>query len=374
MRIALVHQQAEGGATVIARSLAERLRQGGVETLYLGPPPGQPGEQLFEQLDHFRPDVVHLHCFFNTYGYAILEPLAQRYPILFTVHDLFPMNQHFTACWSCRRFRFCLPCPQVGPVKGLRIFRQRLAKRRVHRGVQAHLAVPSRWLEERLRATELGRLPVHHVPYGIDLEVFRRREQARERLGLPGDARILLFAGNMYTPEDDRKGLPDVLAVLDGIRQQVPGTLLVVIGQVYGVDPREDMRVFGSLEAERMPDAFSAADVFVNPTRGETGGITNMEAAACGAAVVSTRATAVPEYVAEGRNGLLVPLGDRPALARAVVELLSDAERARAMGAEGVRLAHERFGLDTMTRRYRDIYAQVAARDQAPARPSSAAR
>jgi glycosyltransferase involved in cell wall biosynthesis len=353
MRIAVVNQEAEGGATVIAKSLAALLEQGGDQVLYLGPPWKQTTESLLATLEEFAPDVVHLHCFFNAYPYSALEPLGRRHRVVFTVHDLFPTQQLFTACWTCRRYNWCLPCPEVGWRRKLEVFRGRLSKRRSNERFGARLVVPSRWLEERIARTELGRLPIRHIPYGIDVGAFARREGGRERLGIPPTGRVLLFAGNMYSPQDHRKGLPDLLAAMAEIRAAVPEVRLVVAGQVYEIDVSSDVLVLGSLGLERMPDVFSAADVFVNPTRGETGGITNMEAAACGVPVVSTGVTAVPEYVEHGRTGLLVPIGDRAALVRAMTSILCDPERARSVGREGKRLARECFDVCAMVGRYR---------------------
>lgn len=65
------------------------------------------------------------------------------------------------------------------------------------------------------------------------------------------------------------------------------------------------------------------------------------------------------ETVEHGRNGLLVPLGDVQALADAMVELLTDGERARRMGAEGRRIALERFDEQTVFKKVKAEYARL---------------
>jgi glycosyltransferase involved in cell wall biosynthesis len=77
------------------------------------------------------------------------------------------------------------------------------------------------------------------------------------------------------------------------------------------------------------------ADLFVLPTRDEAFGIAFQEAGAAGLPAIGTRLNAVPEIVRDGETGLLVPPGDRPALAQALDALVASPETCRDMGARG---------------------------------------
>jgi len=115
------------------------------------------------------------------------------------------------------------------------------------------------------------------------------------------------------------------------------------------------------------------ATVFVCPSIYEPMGIVNLEAMACETAVVATATGGIPEVVAEGETGLLVPITqatdgtgtpldpDRfvSDLAAAVNEVLADPARASALGKAGRRRAVEHFSWAAIAERTIDVYRSV---------------
>jgi hypothetical protein len=102
------------------------------------------------------------------------------------------------------------------------------------------------------------------------------------------------------------------------------------------------------------------ATVFACPSIYEPLGIVNLEAMACGTAVVGSRTGGIPEVVAEGETGLLVPPGDPAELARALNALLADPDRAEAMGQAGRKRAVAEFGWAAIAAQTADLYAELA--------------
>jgi len=88
--------------------------------------------------------------------------------------------------------------------------------------------------------------------------------------------------------------------------------------------------------------------------------VTLLEAMASGVPAVTTAVGGNPEIVEEGVTGLLAPRGDDESLARALVEILSDRERAGAMGAAGRARVREHFTFAGMARGYADLYVELA--------------
>lgn len=99
-----------------------------------------------------------------------------------------------------------------------------------------------------------------------------------------------------------------------------------------------------------------SADVFVLPTRGENFPLAILEAMAAALPVVCTRIGGNPELVEEGVTGLLVPVNDVNALARALASLIADSARRAELGRNGARRVSQRFEIDSIARRVLALY------------------
>jgi starch synthase len=118
----------------------------------------------------------------------------------------------------------------------------------------------------------------------------------------------------------------------------------------------------GMLAKPEVIQILSHATVFACPSLYEPLGIVNLEAMACGTAVVGSRTGGIPEVVAEGETGLLVPPGDPVELARALNVLLADPDRAEAMGQAGRKRAVAEFGWATIAAQTAGLYAELTNR------------
>ena len=111
---------------------------------------------------------------------------------------------------------------------------------------------------------------------------------------------------------------------------------------------------------EDVPSLLAEADVVVHAsTLGEPFGQVVIEGMAAGKPVIATDGGALPEIVLPGETGLLVPMGDAPAMAEAMAALLSDPDRAAAMGAAGRQRVRERFTIAHTVRKLESIYEHL---------------
>ena len=117
------------------------------------------------------------------------------------------------------------------------------------------------------------------------------------------------------------------------------------------------MRLLGQVDSVR--DVLWALDVLVVASVSEGSSVSAMEAMALGKPVVGTAVGGVPEVVADGDTGLLVPPGEPEALAEAVGALLADRERAQTMGDRGRQRAATHFDIQLMIERTGAVYADV---------------
>jgi alpha-maltose-1-phosphate synthase len=158
------------------------------------------------------------------------------------------------------------------------------------------------------------------------------------------EAQLVLLAGQADTPEL----LAEVTELVDGLRASRSGVLWI-----------PEM-----LPKREVIQLLSHAAVFAIPSVYEPLGIVNLEAMACGTAVAGSRTGGIPEVVADGETGLLVPPGDAGQLAAALNALLRDPARARAMGQAGRKRAVAEFGWPAIAAQTAALYEELARRVQ----------
>ena len=161
----------------------------------------------------------------------------------------------------------------------------------------------------------------------------------RAASGLIPDAQLVLLAGAADTPEQ----LAEVTELVDGLRANRSGILWI-----------PEM-----LPKPEVIQLLTHATVFACPSIYEPLGIVNLEAMACGTAVVGSRTGGIPEVVAEGETGLLVPVGEPEPLAEALNTLLRDPDRADAMGQAGRKRTISEFGWPAIAAQTADLYAEL---------------
>ena len=137
------------------------------------------------------------------------------------------------------------------------------------------------------------------------------------------------------------------------------GPLMGHFAQLYADLPaheRARIRVLGYVSDALRHDALAAADVYAQPSRTDSFGITYLEAWCYGVPVVGALAGGVPAVIRHGVDGLLVPFGDVHALAGAIDRLLGDRELARAMGSTGAARVQRSMTWDAVYERVRGLY------------------
>jgi glycosyltransferase involved in cell wall biosynthesis len=365
MRIAVLNQREGGGATAQALDLVALARDHGFETSYHPADSDGDPAALEARLAALDPDVVHAHCFYNTWPPETLARLSARWPVAFTLHDVYAVNQWGTECWECRHNSWCLACPALPLPKRLySVYRVRSRRRRERawRNLAAHVIYPTEWMRRRVSRTALARLPGSVVPYGIDTTAFAPDPRARERLGWPRDVPLVLAVGSQYSPDDDRKGFSVLLAAFQRfVRPEVPAARLVIIGRVFDPALREGATVVPKVAPAELSSWYAAADLFTLPSLGDNAPLAILEAMASAVPVVATTVGGIPEEVEDGVTGVLVPPGEPTLLGAALLRLLRDPASRSAFGAAGRARAVARFSRAVAWAAHADLYARLAS-------------
>lgn len=221
------------------------------------------------------------------------------------------------------------------------------------------------------------------IPPGVDLQLFQPqpRQNARERLGLLEDDLAVLFVGRIDpikgidTLVDAaelmiQKGLPDQAPVfviiggdLDASGNPV-GPLARVAADIHDRGLSEHFRLLGPWPQDQLPVAYSAADVVAVPSRYESFGLVAVEALACGAPVVASRAGGLRFTVDEGLSGVLVKPQSPQALADGLTSVLGDDGRRAAMS-RAARPSVERYDWSTIAGDVMHVYRRLASGQRA---------
>lgn len=311
-------------------------------------------------------DLVHSHTWYaNMAGH--LASLLHGIPHVLSAHSLEPLRP-----WKAE---------QLGG--GYRL--SSWVEQTSYEAAAAIIAVSEGMRQDILRCyPNVDPAKVHVVHNGIDVSLWERDEDddAVRALGIDPWRPSVVFVGR----NTRQKGVPYLLRAA----QQLPADVQLVLCLGAADTPElaaETAELIAGLQAERdgvvviermlprreLIQVLSHATAFACPSIYEPLGIVNLEAMACGAAVVASATGGIPEVVAHGETGLLVPLeqvtdGTGTPLdpqkfvndfAAALNEVVSDPAKARAMGEAGRRRAEENFSWDSIAQTTLDVYRSV---------------
>jgi D-inositol-3-phosphate glycosyltransferase len=213
------------------------------------------------------------------------------------------------------------------------------------------------------------------IPPGVDIELFQplNRSGARKSLGFDDDGQVVLFVGRI----DPIKGVDTLLASFAQVAQDHPRAILAIVGgdldehqqptgpldgvrqEAIRIGIADRIRFFGSRPQNQLPLFYSAADVVSVPSRYESFGLVAVEAMACGAPVVASRAGGLIFTIEDGVTGFLAPIDDPESHARAVSSILSDPGLGARMGLNGHLIA-QKFSWHAVASSVIHVYQRLA--------------
>ena len=311
-------------------------------------------------------DVVHSHTWYaNAAGH--IASLLYDIPHVVTAHSLEPLRP-----WKAE---------QLGGGYRLSIWLEKTA----FEGAAKIIAVSEGMSRDILRSyPDLDPARVEVVYNGIDLDSWKPNpdDEIIQALGIDPDRPSVVFVGRitrqkglpyllraaaLLPPEVQLvlcAGAPDTPEILEEVREGVAALQLLRTGVVW-ID-----RLLGQTELRAV---LTSATTFVCPSIYEPLGIVNLEAMACGIAVVGTSTGGIPEVVADGVTGRLVPIEqatdgtgtpldpDRfvADLAATLTEVVSNPKLAKKMGAAGRTRAETMFSWDRIALRTKEIYGSL---------------
>ena len=271
--------------------------------------------RLIGELERISPDIVHLH---NLHSHNVqLEMLLvwlrdKKIKVFWTFHDCWIFTgycPHYDMI-GCDHWKTggCHDCPQRKHYswffdRSRELFEK---KKTLCEGLDLTIITPSEWLAAQVRQSFLKDHPIKVIHNGIDLSVFYPRESDfRKKYGLEDQFIVLGVAFDWGV----RKGLDVFVELAKRLDERFQ---IVLVGTNDKVDrqlPENILSIHRTQDQAELAGIYTAADVFVNPTREEVLGLTNIEANACGTPVITFRTGGSPECIDE-QSGCIVEKDD----------------------------------------------------------------
>jgi glycosyltransferase involved in cell wall biosynthesis len=193
------------------------------------------------------------------------------------------------------------------------------------------------------------RAPTFVVPNCIDLTRFENMPghgHMRRRLGIPEDARVLLFMGRLHSVKRPDLAISTLIAaqsltgevhlIMAGPDETGMNEVLIELATQAGC--ANYLHIVGFLDGDDVLQAFTDSDILIMPSESENFGMSAVEAMASGVPVLVSDGVPVGHWAEEVGAGRVIPC-NAEAFAEATVQLLSDAEHLKIMGLKGKKLA-----------------------------------
>ena len=296
-----------------------------------------------------RPDVVHVHTY-GTDQVAVAQRFGRK------TGTPFVLTAHFHPIWSI----------EGGWIRHrLRAFYDRRSAGPIVRAA-ARVIVQTREEERLLGTLGLGLRRVDVIPPGYaPLSTVAPPGTFRTRYQIPGP--YVLFVGRLAS----NKGLLPLVEAFAAVARDHPDATLVLAGEDggmragveaagarLGLGPR--LRIVGHVgEDAVLADAYREARMTVLPSEYEAFGLVLLESLAQGTPVVASRVGGIPEFVPDGKAGLLVTPNDAGELARAIGRLWEDPALGRQLGTYGRDQVVPVYTWDRLVDRLEALYREV---------------
>lgn len=326
------------------------------------------GVNLLMANDTVGADIVHSHTWYANEAGRLSQQL-HGIPHVITAHSLEPLRP-----WKAE---------QLGG--GYKVSSS--IERSAYESADAVIAVSGGMRLDILRSyPDIDPNKVHVIHNGIDVQAWAptSNPELLERWGIDSSRPSIVFVGRITR----QKGLPYLLEAAQALPEDVQLILCAGAPDTEEIKQEVELRV-SQLQKERsgviwIPDhlprhelaaILTSATAFVCPSIYEPLGIVNLEAMACGIPVVGTATGGIPEVIADGETGWLVPIEQlqdgtgtplNPEkyvsdLARAMINAVSDIDRARRMGVAARERARTHFDWAAIAEQTRSIYNLVRA-------------
>ena len=321
-----------------------------------------------KSLNNSTTDILHLH-WLGCETLSISEIGQIRKPVVWTFHDMWAFcgAEHYTNDGLNARWREGYRAdnrPQ--DESGFDLNRWTWERKRRNWKYPFHIVCPSNWLADCVRNSALmADCPVSVIPNPLDLDSFRPIEKtlARQLLNLPQERSLILF-GALGGTNDPRKGIDLLLQAISFLEtQQLKDIEIVIFGQSVPAQVPKlgfPLRYIGYLADDiSLALLYSAADVFVAPSRQDNLPNTVVEAIACGTPTVAFKIGGMPDLIEHRVSGYLAQPYEAEDLATGIQWVIQQQKESKSLSLAARRHAEYMFDPVRVAQQYVTVYKEA---------------
>lgn len=326
-----------------------------------------PKHPLFENADILNFHGTHSGFF----SYLALPAITAAKPTVFTLRDMWCLTGHCAIAFNCYRWKNgCGKCPGLHfypPVKRDATRLEWKLKNWSYGRSKLTIVALSQWLVEQARQSMLNRFEIHHIPNGVDSAAYVPLDplKCKYALGIPENKKVIIFAAtNVQSPG---KGGDLLLKTLESLPKNLQSEIVLLSLGTHGEQLTEALKIqsinLGFVDSVQLKTvAFSAADLFLFPSRAEAFGQVILESFACGTPVVSHNIGPLAELIRHGYTGHMAVAEDTNGMKEGIIELLEDEEKLSQMGKNCRKVAVEDYSLEVEAQRYITLYKDILSK------------
>ncbi len=285
---------------------------------------------FLHKLNRIKPDIIHLHNLHNSY---INVPLLfnfikrKRIKVIWTLHDCWGFTgkcPHFTL-EKCQKWKNgCGNCCQIDAYPAAKKDRTntmwKLKKQCFTSVRDMTIVTPSQWLADLVKQSYLHEFPVTVINNGIDLNIFKPiKSEFRSKYNAENKYILLGVAFDW----SKRKGLDVFINLSKRLDDRFQIVLVGTNDEINKQLPEKIISICKTHSQRELAEIYTAADLFINPTREENYPTVNMESIACGTPVLTFKTGGSPEIVDE-KTGYVVEVDDIDELEKQIIRICTE--------------------------------------------------
>ena len=288
-----------------------------------------------KEINNLDIDLVHIH--WVQHETISIEEIGKiKFPIVWTLHDFWPFSatEHYLKDDFDKRY---IEGYKIENIFRISEYVDKLCfqRKKLNWGNNIKLIAPSNWMKDCSKKSLLMKdKAITIIPNPINTKIFHpiNKNKARKSLNLETKKKVILF-GSIDGGKDPRKGADLLLDVLKYLNVNKDSIQIVIFGkknksQDIFENTFFEIKHLGKISSDhKLSYIYSAADIFIIPSRIESFGQTAAEAQSCGTPVAGFDIGGLKDIISHNKNGILIEPFNTKKMALAIENLLKEEEK-----------------------------------------------